>query len=444
MNGRQTSTRWLGLVLAGGLSTFALTTQAGKPARPPSNGPLYTTVVLGGLRASNGEIVGRAADLNNGGQVVGNTAIPGLSWGYYSQGFIINPQDMNGDGKPEWFWDVDADGQNDLIIPLGTLPAGQGCGRHGEPAAVNDLGIVVGISTEWDFNAKVGKQQAFILLPKDLNNDGRADCWYEDQNADGFNDLMLPLGRLPGLADGYNVNNLNLNNLGQVVGAFYGPDSTYPPFGFLLNPAETAPGVWQWFQDDGTGANKLMQDLGSFLPTSINGHGQAVGTTTAGCAMLRKPDGTLIDLKRGATFATADAINSRGQISIGGWQSDGVARAGFLTPLDTNNDGNPDTWCKDANGDGINDLIVDLGGVGGLENTYVSIHGLNDSGSVAGGSWEGLRGDPTFHQKRAACLWQNGVAQSLESLTGVKFGDACAINNAGHILAGGCILLPNP
>jgi uncharacterized membrane protein len=417
---------------------------AGKPVKPPPPpSSAYVTVLLGGLQDSGGQIVCSPADINNVGQVVGRTAIPGFSSGYYSQAFLINPQDVNGDGKPEWFANADSDGQNDLIIPLGTLPACVGCGRHGFATAINDLGLVVGTSSAYDFTTKSGTQQAFIVVPE--NN-----SWFKDSNGDGFNDLMLPLGTPPGVADYFTPTGLDINNQGQVVGWFSDPNGVYQSVGFLLTPMPDAQGALKWFRDDGNGANALMLNLGVFLPNSINDSGQIVGTMN-GRAMLLDPDGTQVDLCPAGTQFEVKVINNRGQIGLNfrltAW------RAGLLTPLDADNDGKPDTWSCDANGDGINDLVVDLGGVQGLENSYVVAHGLNDSGSVVGGSWHAGRDGLGWN--RAPFLWQNGVLQTLKNLTGGKteFWDVFGINNARQIICqatgrefattgNACILLP--
>jgi hypothetical protein len=48
MKERQTSTRWLGLVLACGFTTFAVTTQAAKPPKPPPPPPTETSTIYFG------------------------------------------------------------------------------------------------------------------------------------------------------------------------------------------------------------------------------------------------------------------------------------------------------------------------------------------------------------------------------------------------------------
>ncbi len=446
MKTRQSSTRWLGLALACGALTSAASSQAAKPPKPPPtpSGPAYVTVALGGLRSSEGIIRTWAADLNNASQVVGYTSIPGSVDGNV-QAFLLNPRDTNGDGSPDtWFADAvnngtgtpGSDGQNDLIVGLGNFPGSQ----SGGATAVNDLGLVVGSCHLYDPVTQVSSEKAFIVVPQDTDHDGRADCRYQDADGDGYNDLMVALGHLPGILGSSAPEGLNINNQGQVVGCFLSQDvngAFLGRVGFLLTPAVDEAGVRRWFRDDGSGANALMLNLGTFTPLSINESGQMAGYSLVRVgetrALLRNPDGSLVDLGAGGTESIAKVINNQGQIGLA-WQiKTDVWNAGLLTPLDTDSDGTPDLWCRDANGDGVNDLIRDLGGVSGLETTYVREHGLNDAGSVVGGSAQ------PFHVKgmvlkRVPFLWQNGVLQTLKSLTGVEFWDVYGINNARQII----------
>lgn len=441
MKTRTRSTRWLGLVLASSAITFAAPIQAGKPAKPPppQPTPAYVTVPLGGLRASDGAVGAWSADINNAGQVVGGTYLPGYDSAHHRQAFLLNPHDADQDDKPDWFADADSDGQNDLIIGLGHLPGYP----SSDAASVNDLGFVVGNSAG----------TAFILVPEDTTGDGLGDCWYKDVNPpDGLNDLIVPLGMPQGAVDSAAK---DINSQGQVVGSFgiVDTDGVYLNRGFLLTPTrDPASGALRWFQNDGSGGNALVVDLGDFLPNGINDRGQIVGSA-AGHARLRNPDGAMVDLGAAGTESIAVAINNRGQIglrihlsSVGfeDW------RAGLVTPLDLNGDGTADTWFRDLNGDSVNDLIVDMGTVERMRNSGVADHGVNDGGSVAGSSWW-YRGG--YH--RAPFLWQNGVLQSLKDLTGgtIDFWDVYAINNTGQIICeangeeflatgGACILLP--
>jgi hypothetical protein len=426
----QNPMRWLGLALACGTLTLAITSQAGKPVKPTS-APAFTAVSLGGLLPSDSLVIFNSVGyLNNAGQVVGQTCRPGFDHNYM-QPYLLNPRDTNADGKPDtWFVDAvqnatglpGADGQNDLIIGLGNLPGF----TSGYASAINDVGVVVG---------RCSGSAIFIVVPQN-------GAWYQDANADGVNDLMYSLGSLSGALNWSAYNSqLSINNLGWVVGECsktVGANTVYG--GFLITPVEVSPGVWAWFQDDGTGANALMVDLDSFQPRAINDHGQMVGVW-GGRATLRQPDGTLVDLGAGGIGSEGIEINNRGQIGVGIHVVDYTWRAGLLTPLDTNGDGTPDLWYRDLNGDGINDLIVDVGVVSGLGGSGIS--GLNDFGSVVGASYNSTGRYIGF--KRVAFLWENGVLSTLSSLTGgtLEFGRPSAINNSRQIVSDGYILLPN-
>ncbi len=409
-------------------------------------------VVLGGLRGAEGGISTYVADIDNSGLVVGRTSIPGQPYAENSQPFLLKPRDANGDGLPDtWFVDevnnatgaLGQDGQNDLIIGLGNLPT---CST-GDASAVNDLGHVVGVSHFYDPVAKVSRSDAFIVVPSGPG------CWYQDSNADGLNDLMRPLGRPPGIPDSCTPDVLDINNQGQIVGRFYDPNGAYPNVGFVLTPKEGA-----WFEDDGSGDNALMVNLGSFLPNSINDSGQIVGAMN-GRAVLRNPDGSMVDLNARGTQSEARAINNHGQVGLSiHLSSDGFHdwRAGLVTPLDWNNDASLE-WYRDANGDGVNDLLIDLGTVDRLNSSGVAPHGLNEAGSAVGVSWTYRSDFPLATTRtRAPFLWKKGVIQSLKELTGgtTDFWDAYAINDAGQIICqvwdngfynngNACILLPS-
>jgi len=429
MKSMQNSTRWLGLALACGTLTFVMSAEAGKPVKPPST-PAFTPVSLGGLISSDGLILNRASAINNAGQVVGYTGVPGYPNGYH-QAYLLNPRDTNGDGNPDT-WFVDAvqnatglpgpDGQNDLIIGLGNLPA---C-TQGYAMAINDLGLVVGRSSA---------SQMFIVVPED-------GLWYQDVNSDGINDLMRSLGALPGRA-GWTLSSITLNNLGQVTGWSYDPNNSSLRGGFLLTPVQVAPGVWEWFQDDGTGANALMVDLGAFFPNGINDSGQIVGAL-AGRATLRQPDGTLVDLRAGGIQNDAEVINNRGQIGLGIAPDNDGWHTALLTPVDTNNDGAPDLWYRDLNGDGVNDLVVHQATLSNETGSMIAVHGLNEGASVVGRSVMWTGNPPRGTWKSVAVLWENGGVSKLKDLTGgqIEFLEATAINNARQILSDACILLP--
>lgn len=442
MKATQDSAHWLLLAVAGGVITLAASAPAGKPVKPPAPppSPAYVAVALGGLRASDGVITTFGSDINDAGQVVGGTCLPGYDSGHYGQPFLINPRDVNGDGKLEWFVDgvqnatgvAGADGQNDLIIGLGNLPGGS----SGAATAVNSQGWVVGGSGSG----------GFVVVPCD-------NAWYLDVDPqDGVNDLMVALVNTQGAGD---CSPQDINSVGQIVGSykFVGVEGAVETRGFLLTPVADVSGGVQWFQNNGAGGNALMKDLGGFIPAGINDSGHMVGRT-GGYAMFLHADGTLIDLGTAGTESLAVAINSRGQIGLRVHLSSVALqdwRARLLTPLDLDKDGSPDTWYQDSNGDGVNDLVRDLGTVDRLSSSGVAQHGLNDMGAVAAVAW-------TYRSasyKRAPFLWEDGVSQSLKTLTGgtIEFWDVSAMNDAREIVCEStvelvpgsgraCILLP--
>lgn len=415
-------------VLALGTLVLATSTEAGKPVKPPSN-PAFTAVSLGGLLPSDSLVIFNSiGDLNNAGQVVGQTSIPEFNHNCF-QPYILNPKDSNADGKPDT-WFVDAvqnasglagpDGQNDLIVGLGNLPGF----TSGHADAINDFGIVVG---------RCSGGAVFIVVPQN-------GAWYQDANADGINDLMFSLGSLPGASDWSAADTVAINRQGMVAGEYYRTVGTNTVGGgFLICPVEVSPGVREWFQDDGTGANALMVDLGAFRPCAINDLGQMAGVL-AGRATLRQPDGTLVDLGAGGMASEGVEINNRGQIGVGVNVVDYTWRAGLLSPLDTDGDGLPDLWYRDLNGDGVNDLIVDVGVVSGLGGSGIT--GLNDLGSVVGASYNST--GRYIGSKQVGFLWENGVINTLNSLAGstIEFRGPRAINDARQIVSDGCILLP--
>src|SRR5262245_6819052 len=154
-------------------------------------------------------------------------------------------------------------------------------------------------------------------------------------------------------------------------------------------------------------------------PADINARGQVVGA--GGNRAVLWQDGSLIDLGSlagpGGT-STACAINDAGQV-VGRTQvTPGLfSFAAFLiTPEDVDRDGSPDRWFRDDDQDGVNDLMIRLGGFPGVDSVARDI---NEAGHVVGNS--GYR----------AVLWRDG---NMIDLGWDTVSSAYGINDAGQVV----------
>jgi probable HAF family extracellular repeat protein len=254
------------------------------------------------------------------------------------------------------------------VVDLGSL--GGGSCYAGD---IIDSGQVVGLS-----KTTSGESLAFLLTPEDVDGDGTPDLWNRDDNGDGANDLMVPLGTLGGSSS----EACSVNNLGQVVGDSTTDDEPAKYHAFLW-PDELGEMI-----DLGTLGGDLSQAC------SVNNLGLVVGVAQTADdpveahAFLWSEDlGEMIDLgTMGGVYSVASFIHDSGQVvgrsQILGWSNNTVTgnRAFLITPQDVDGDGNLD-WFADQDYDGANDLMVDLGTLGGFESQAVA---MNDYGQIAG------------------------------------------------------------
>jgi probable HAF family extracellular repeat protein len=320
------------------------------------------------------------------------------------------------------------------LIDLGTLG-----GTFSKAHAINEAGQVVGNS-----NAADGKTYPFLITPEDTDGDGKPDRWFRDDDADGVNDLMIPLGLLGGGSFGFGGIALDINEQGQVVGWSTINDQT--------NNEPMHACLW---------AEEQMIDLGVFevgkgsMVAAINTHGLIVGrsaSTGIDSGFLIVPQDTngdgapdvwvadengdgVNDLMTTLVTSQFEAkdINDAGQVL--GSKGYPVNRGLLLTPEDTNGDGTPDLWWRDENGDGLSDLFVELPPLDGGNTTVAE--GLNASGQVAGTSAAKAGKWTLWHAVR----WSSDSEPLPTDLgaPGNKWGSSggAAINDQGDVVGDG-------
>jgi probable HAF family extracellular repeat protein len=164
-------------------------------------------------------------------------------------------------------------------------------------------------------------------------------------------------------------------------------------------------------------------------PQDINAHCQVVGQMSGSSAALWQ-NGTLTSLGSLAGpggWSIAYGISDAGQVVGMSYTSTGALRAFLVTPEDTDGNGTPDRWFRDTNADGKNDLMRDLGTLGGTNPASLAWD-VNNVGQVVGQSSWNVSNGTTYR----AFLWQNGVMTYLGTAGG-QDSVARAINDAGLI-----------
>jgi len=225
-----------------------------------------------------------AASVNSHGQVAVNAPfeVGGI---VDSLPAVLDPEDTNGDGTPDtWYRDTNGDGFNDLIQPLGFsfLELAR---------AINELGWVCGDDGG----------EAFLVIPLDLNGDGRGDCWYADEDGDGVNDLVFYLSNYDERASVA----FALNDAGEIVGRF----TDYDPVPHIP------------FKTDIYGQIAVLEDSQDWAePHGINNLSQAVGWSgyPTFSAVMWEADRSMRVLFPGNRKMDARAadINDLGQVAI--------------------------------------------------------------------------------------------------------------------------------
>lgn len=228
---------------------------------------------------------------------------------------------------------------------------------------------------------------AFLVRP---SNDG----WYNRDfvvEADGVpvrrNTLMIDLGVLQG--EDQISSATGVNDVGQVVGYSFGNNVGYS--GFIIDPVANG---GQWANLDANFINSLMVELGTL----------------------------------GGTNSWARSINNSGIVVGDADTSDFDTHAFRIVPTTV---GGSKIWFVDANNDGINDLIEDLGTLGGDNSAAMEV---NDDGIIVGWSEDASR-------FKRAVIWEDGEIANLNErlilTTRWSLVEARRINSSGQITGWG-------
>jgi probable HAF family extracellular repeat protein len=172
-------------------------------------------------------------------------------------------------------------------------------------------------------------------------------------------------------------------------------------------------------------------------------------TLAAGSAWAKKPQPPpepppesgyrLVDLGTlGGNSSFGFKVNNFGCVVGASVDLAGNNHAFVVIPQDTDEDTIPDVWVRDDNGDGANDLMIDLGVLGSGLTTSSHAWGINDPGQVVGESTVDAGENHVMH----AVLWQdadnNGEweAVDLGAMSPGGNSRALAVNTSGQVV--GC------
>lgn len=342
MNSIQRSTRWLGLSLACGFLSLAVSAQAVKPPKPPPEPPPPQGPAYWIIRAA--VPIGPNAISDSG--VLAGHAFYEYSGGGFQSPAVLPPQISV--GTPQYFagdlrWLPDLDGLQSYGECIAMNEAGLAVGYINDPGFLRailwrsdgtptDLGVDIGglSSSANDINdaglvlVGVGQENepgemGGVVVPLDLNADGVPDTWFTDVDADGINDLFF-------LTDaGHNLLPLAINEVGQVLAAGYAGGD--PVAGYLLTPdLDDADGDGNpWFADEaGDGFNDLLTALEPPEPGAVvsvaglNNLGQVVGQSDGHAVRWEFVDGVQIITDFGSLSEkaqmTARGISDSGRI----------------------------------------------------------------------------------------------------------------------------------
>lgn len=267
--------------------------------------------------------------------------------------------------------------------------------RGANAGGINDAGIVRGSFPKQTDQGRVNS--LFLVIPKDNDNDGKPDTWYEDLNADGANDLLLDLESLEAVVefptDSDENGELDTMSFTEVLAA-YGPilamndRNQILTANYILTPAENqagGPDFSQW-----TTMAISFDDLPWFQVNGLNNVGQVIGsayvddnqvgfiydTRTGWIDLL----GYVIDRYGAKSPLLPNAINDSGEIAASG-PGNYENPPCLIRPLA--NEAGQLTWCVN-NDEGLNALAIRLIEVN--SSTWAYVTAISPNGKVVGWS----------------------------------------------------------
>ncbi len=314
--------------------------------------------------------------------------------------------------RPAVLSDLGSPNPGDAATDLGTF--GHPCSAYNSVAtAISNANHVVG----WADTANAAGIRAFLIRPQ-------GGLWYQDQNADLVNDLLINLGTLGGAESAAH----GVNDSGVVTGYSYLPVSQPPAryHAFILTPVG---GTW-FIDSNNDGVNDLMQSIGTLggansWGRAINNNNVIVGesdTADQRTHAFRWENGTMTDLGTlGGPSSSAADINDAGQIV--GWAENAAGERRAVV------------WINGVISD-LNEALLYGESTGGL--ILTEARAINQAGQIAGyGLVKGGGGKTRAFLLTPATPAQIAAAAAAQAAANASQGGSVAGSTAGTGGSGG-------